>query len=76
MAGYLAIGLILIFFLLSIFTRKFQSWRGMPYIYGALMVFFLVNALINREQLYPNLIFFIVALGLVIKSWKRVKTSN
>jgi len=76
MGSYLSIALILMFFLLSIFTKRIQSWRGIQYIYAALMVFFLVNALINRRQLYPNLMFFIIALWFTIKGWKRIKTSN
>lgn len=76
MGSYLAIGLILIFFVLSFFAKKFLAWRGMPYIYAVLMVFFLVNAMINRGQLYVNLLFAILALGFAIKSFRQVRASK
>ena len=76
MDSYLAIGLILIFFVLSFFIKRIQTWRGMPYIYAALMVFFLVNAFISRGQLYANLLFAILALGFTIKSFRQVRASK
>ena len=51
MDSYLAIALILIFFIVSLFVRKLQGWRGLPFIYGALMIFFLVNAFVSKGQM-------------------------
>jgi len=76
MGSYLAIGLMLIFFVISIFINRVQAWRGMPYIYAALLVFFLVNALISRGQLYVNLLFVILALGFAIKSFRQGRASR
>ncbi len=76
MGGYLAIGLILIFFALSFFTKKVRCLRGMPYIQAALAVFFLISALVDRARLYPDLLFCIVALGLAVKSHRQIKTSK
>jgi len=71
--SYLAVALILIFFIFSIFIRKIQAWRGLPFIYGALMIFFLVNAFVNKEQMYVSFLFVILALGFAIRSIKNIK---
>ena len=76
MDSYLAIALILIFFIVSLFVRKLQGWRGLPFIYGALMIFFLVNAFVSKGQMYVNLLFVILALGFAIRSFKQVRAAK
>ncbi len=76
MDSYLAIALILIFFIVSLFVRKLQGWRGLPFIYGALMIFFLVNAFVNKGQMYVSLLFVILALGFAIKSFRQVRATK
>ena len=79
MSGYVALGLILVMFVISFFTKRIQSWRGMPYLYCAFFLFFLVNVMMSRERMYPSLIFMILALGFAIKSFRqrrKFKTSG
>lgn len=71
MNSILAVALIVVFFVVSLIVRKLRDWRGLPYFYGALAVFSLVSALINREFMYPCLLFMIFALGFTIKSIRK-----
>ena len=72
MGSYIVIGLVMAFFILSLVMRRIQHWRGMPYLCIALMVFFVVNAVIGNGRFYGNVLFAIVALGLAIRSFRRV----
>ena len=76
MESYLALALILVFFIISLSMKKLKTWRGLPFIYGALMIFFLINALVNREQLYVSLFFVLLALGFIIKSVRKDRAAK
>ena len=76
MAGYIAMGLVLVFFVFSLFVKKIESWIGMPFAYLALAIFFLVNAIYSKELLYGKGVFFIIALILAVKSYRYTKAAK
>lgn len=76
MESYILIGLVVIFFILSFFVKRLMSWRGMPFVFIAFAVLFSVNAMAHRGRLFGNLIFVILALGLALKSFKRIRSTE
>ena len=72
MGSYLIVGLVLVFFVISLFIGKLQSWRGTPYVYSAVAAFFLVNMYLDgREGFLPNLLFAAIATGYAVKYFRR-----
>jgi hypothetical protein len=76
MAGYIAIGLLLVFFVFSLFTKKIEARIEMPYAFVALAVFFLVNAIYGKGMLFGNAFFFVMAIILAAKSYRKIKEAN
>ena len=76
MEGYIALGLIVVFFIISLFINKVRRWRGMPYVSGLFMVFFILSAIVGDGPLYPNILFAFIAFGITIRSLQKIKNSE
>ena len=67
MGSYIAAALIVVFFVLSLFVKRFQEKPFLPIVCAALALFFIVSAVTGARNVYSSSIF--AVLGIVL-AWK------
>ena len=76
MGSYLAIGLVILFFLLSLFTRRLMRWKIMPILYGACIVYFIIAAINGAVRLHIAIAFIILGIYGIVKSIKESRAQS
>ncbi len=68
MISYIAIGLMVFFFALSFFLKKYRIWWVMSILYMACTIYFIVAAITGDTRLYISIVFIILGIYGIIKS--------
>jgi C4-dicarboxylate transporter len=76
MAGYIAIGLVVLVFVLSFFVKRFKPWWIMPLLYLACMVYLIFSAITGEIRPYAAAFFVLVGIYGIVKSYKDSKATN
>lgn len=76
MAGYIAIGLIVLVFVLSFFAKRFKPWWIMPLLYLACIGYFIYSAITGEIRPYPAASFVLLGIWGILKSYRDSRATN
>ncbi len=76
MGSFIAIGLIALFFVLSLFAKKLNRWKVMPIIYLVCTVIIGVDAITGTTPRYISLFFIILGIYGIVKSFRESRTPD
>jgi hypothetical protein len=67
MGSIIAIGLVVLFFVLSLFSKKLMRGRILPVVYLACTIYFIVAAISGDVRLYIAIIFILLGIYGIIR---------
>jgi uncharacterized membrane protein len=76
MGSSIAIGLIILFFILSLFTKRLMSWRILPILYAACIVYFIYAAISGATRLYISIVFIIIGIYGIMRSLRESRAKH
>lgn len=68
MGSFIAIGLIALFFILSLFAKRFMRWKLMPIVYLACTAIVVVEAITGTTRRDISLFFIMLGIYGIVKS--------
>ena len=73
MGSYVAIGLLVLFYIASLFAGKLRRWRGLPIVYLAVAVYFIIAAITGSVRLYFAIAFTLVGIYGAVRSYRELR---
>jgi peptidoglycan/LPS O-acetylase OafA/YrhL len=76
MVGFIAIGLIVLVFILNLFVRKWSRLKFMPIVYLVCTVIIIIDVVIGTTPRYISLFFIILGVYGIVKSFRDSRTPD
>ena len=76
MVGFIAVGLIVLVFILNLFVRKWSRLKFMPVVYLVCTVIIIIDAVIGTTPRYISLFFIILGVYGIVKSFRDSRTPD
>jgi hypothetical protein len=76
MGSFIAIGLLVLFFILSLFAKRFMRWKVMPFVYLACTVIIVVDAITGTTHRYISLFFILLGIYGIVKSLRESRAPD
>lgn len=76
MSSLIAIGLIALFFVLSLFVKKLNHWKVMPIIYLVCTIIIGVDAITGATPRYISLFFIVLGIYGIVTSFRESRTPD
>jgi len=76
MGSIIAIGLIVLFFILSFFAKKLNRWKVMPIVYLVCTAIIIINVITGTTRWYISLFFIILGIYGIVKSLRESRAPD